>query len=133
MQLNQTDLGELVPSPDFLIMNGKDVDLEAEIAEVMADIAQAVKQTMRVGKLIRLKKNKPFTLNSYTVRQHLAHAKEHSSAALGGLDPMNSDAETGLPNVYHLVTRAGFALRRHRIDEEKAAHMSGQINEAVEE
>lgn len=110
----QIDIEDKVPTPEYLIMNGHDDDLELEIDEVIKEAAIAIRQTMRMGKLIRIKKGKPFTLKSFTPRQHLAHAYGHAKAALGGDNIMNEDSETGLPNLFHLITRSAFALHREK-------------------
>lgn len=129
----QIDIEDIAPSQDFLIMNGRDEDLEAEIADVIAVASNAIRTTMRVGKLVRVKKGKPCEWKSLSVRKHLTHAVPHATAAHGGDNPMNADDETGLPNVYHAVTRLSMALKRQSIDDEKEAARLGQINESVEE
>lgn len=129
----QIDIEELAPSTGYVIMNGKDADLEAEIAEVIAEASKAIRDTMRIGKLVRVNKNKPCEWKSLGVRLHLVHAVPHASAALGGKNPMNVDEETGLPNIFHAITRLSMSLTRQKMDEYKLEHRLGQVSEIIEE
>lgn len=127
MQAQQIDLEDKAPTQEYIILNGKDEALEAEIKEVQAVINKAVATTMRYGKLVRVKKGKPCEWKSLSAREHLCHAVVHGHLALGGADIMNVDDETGLPNLFHNITRDGFAIWRYQSDEEKADARRGDL------
>jgi hypothetical protein len=127
----QVDLEEHAPTPEYAIMNGLDDDLEAEINEVIHEVKNAIRTTMRIGKLVRVKKNKPCEWQSLDARLHLIHARVHGNAALGRDDLLNEDGDTGLPNLWHEITREGMALVRLKHQSERIEARSGGTSENI--